>query len=199
MTEPAMTHESRNRGFTLVELMVTLAVIGILGLVTVPGVFEYIPVYRVNSASKALATEMSLTRLRAISRNLVYHVEFATGTQELRIWEDADNNWATANTLVKTVSLAAQSPNVSIGYNAVTGVVGGAVGQAATFGATAAPVRATFLPNGLTTDPGVFYLIPTTDLGGGRVERMRAIQVSRAGQVERFRHDAALNPPWKAY
>ncbi|WP_461393837.1 pilus assembly FimT family protein, partial [Deferrisoma sp.] len=45
------------RGFTLVELMITIAVIGILGLVVTPGILKTIPTYRVNRAAKALATE----------------------------------------------------------------------------------------------------------------------------------------------
>ena len=194
----AMNRPTRSHGFTLVELMITISIIGILGLLVVPGILAYVPAYRVNSAAKALATELSLARMRAISRNHVHHVAFYPATQEIKVWEDDDNDWSTANTLVKTVALATAFPNVSIDYNSVTGVDGAAIAQEAEFGATAAPVRATFLPNGLMADPGVLYLLPVSDKGR-RDDNMRAIQASRAGQVARLRYDDTLVPPWKEY
>jgi len=196
----AMDRPKRSRGFTLVELMITISIIGIMGLLAVPGILGYVPAYRVNSAAKALATELNLARMRAIARNHVHHVAFYPGTQEIKVWEDDDNDWATGNTLVKTVALATAFPNVSIDYNPVTGVGGAAIAQAVEFGATAAPVRAIFLPNGLMADPGVFYLLPASDKGRRDVN-MRAIQASRAGQVARLRYDDTLAPlpPWKEY
>jgi type IV fimbrial biogenesis protein FimT len=192
-----MDRSPQHRGFTLVELMITISIIGILGLLVVPGILNYLPAYRVNSAAKSLATEMNLVRMRAIAHNRVHRVAF-TGTQEIQIWEDDDNDWATTNTLVKTLDLATLFPNVSVDYNAVTGVDGVTIAQAASFGGTAGPVRATFLPNGLLSDPGVFYLIPTSDKGK-RDDRMRAIRLTRAGLVALLRYTAGSTPPWEEY
>jgi Tfp pilus assembly protein FimT len=178
--------------------MITLAIIGILGLATLPGIFRNIPTYRVNSAAKVLASEINLARMRAIARNRVHHVTFDLAAQKIEIWEDDDNNWGTANALVKTLSLPGRFPNVALDYNPVTGVDGAAVAQAASFGGTSSPVRATFRPNGLLADPGAFYLIPATDKGV-RDERMRALAVGRAGQVQVFRYDPTSNPPWEEY
>ncbi len=199
MTPFAATQSPRNRGFTLVELMITVSIIGILGLISVPGVLRYVPTHRVNNAAKVLATELNLARMRAIARNHVHHVEFDLGNQIVRVWDDDDNDWATANTLVKTVNLATQAPNVSIDYNGVTGVDNNPISQAARFGTTSAPVRAVFLPNGLLADPGVLYLIPGTDKGTAVNDRMRAIEVTRSGQVTMHRYDAAPTPPWREY
>lgn len=196
--KPAMPPRPRPRGFTLVELMIAVAILGILSLLVVPGIFAYIPNYRVNAAAKALASEMNLARMRAIAQNRVHHVAFYPATNEIRIWEDDDNDWGTPNTLIKTLSLATRFPNVSLDYNSVTGLDGAAIAQAATFGTTANPVRATFRPNGLMADPGVFYLIPTTDKNQ-RDDRMRAVRASRAGQVELHRYAAGSTPPWEEY
>jgi prepilin-type N-terminal cleavage/methylation domain-containing protein len=193
-----MTQPTRSPGFTLAELMITVAVIGILGLVTVPGILAGVPAYRVNNATKALATELNLARMRAVARNRVHHVAFYPATEEIKVWEDEDEDWATANTLVKTVDVSTTFPNVSVDYNTVTGVDGAAIPQAVEFGTTATPVRAVFLPNGLMADPGVLYLLPAGDKTR-RNDRMRAIQASRAGLVARLRYDASLNPPWREY
>lgn len=185
-------------GFSLTELMIVLAILAIVGLVGAPGMLSYVPTQRVNGAAKTLASEMNLTRMQAIARNKVQHVTFDTAAQCLKIWEDSDNDWSTPNTLLKTVSFSSAFPNVSIDYNTVTGVDGSAVAQPAKFGTTTNPVRATFLPNGLLADPGVFYLLPSPDKGK-RDDRMRAIEVSRAGRTVMYRYDGASTPPWKEY
>ena len=180
----------RRRGFTLVELMITVSVIAILGLVVAPGIFAYIPKYRVDRAAKALAVEMSLARMRAIARNRTHHVAFDPSAQTVTVYQDDDNDWSTANTVVKTISIPTRFPKVRLDYNNVTAVGGSTITQAATFGSTSAPVRATFLPDGLLAQPGVFYLMPEGDKDT-RNDRLRAVQVGRAGQVVLYRYDPA--------
>ncbi|RMG90324.1 MAG: prepilin-type N-terminal cleavage/methylation domain-containing protein, partial [Candidatus Dadabacteria bacterium] len=177
----------RRRGFTLVELMITIAVIGILGLVVTPGILKTIPAYRVNRAAKALATEMNLARMRAIAKNHTHHVVFAGGTTQTITVEEETKDPATGTTttsVVKTIALATEFPNVKLDYNSVTGVDGTTLTSAVTFPGG----RATFLPNGLLTQPGAFYLMPSADKGV-RNDRLRAVEVTRAGQVILYRYD----------
>ncbi len=181
----------RRRGFTLVELMITIAVIGILGLVVTPGILTYIPQYRVNRAAKALATEMNLTRMRAIAKNRIYYVVFAAGSdQTVKVYEEStnDTSWSTSDTLVKTIALATEFPNVRLDYNSVTGLGGTSLTSAVTFPND----RAVFLPNGLLSTPGAFYLMPAVDKNV-RNDRMRAVEVGRAGQVTLYRYDTATS------
>ena len=192
-----MRRRNRRNGFTLVELIITVAVIAILGLVVTPGLFAYLPVYRVDRAVQVIASELNLARMRAIAKNRVHHVAFDPSAQTLTVYEDDDNDWSTTNTVVKTVSLSADFPNVSLDYNNVTGVSGSTVSSAVSFGSTSSPVRATFLPNGLTSSPGELYLLPTADKNK-RNDRLRAIQVSRGGQVARYRYDTASST-WEEY
>ena len=56
-------------GFTLVELMVTMAVIGILALVAVPGMQAMINHSRLSGASGELTAALQLARSEAIRRN----------------------------------------------------------------------------------------------------------------------------------
>ncbi len=192
-----MTAENRPPGLTLVELVVTVAILGIAGLMITPGILAYIPQYRVDRAAKALAAEMQLARMRAIARNHTHHVAFDTSAQTVTIYEDDDNNWSTTNTVVKTIDLDSDFPNVRIDYNSVTGVDGKPIAQAVRFGTTSSPVRATFLPNGMATDPGVFYLMPSGDKGV-RNDRLRAVEVKRAGYVALYRYNTASGS-WEEY
>ncbi|MEW9573047.1 GspH/FimT family pseudopilin [Rhodanobacter sp. Si-c] len=60
--------ERTTRGFTLVELVVTLAVLAILIMVAVPGFRDTIRRSRVSSASNALLADLRYARAEAINR-----------------------------------------------------------------------------------------------------------------------------------
>jgi prepilin-type N-terminal cleavage/methylation domain-containing protein len=186
-------------GFTLVEMMITVAVIAIIGVIATPAIFSQIPKYRVDSATKALASEVQLARMRAISRNRVHYATFdaASTPQTIKIEElDASGNRQT----VKTIDVGAQFPNVSLGYNAVTGIDGTAVSKAVAFGTgLSVGSEATLLPSGLLAASGLFYLIPTGDMGTGKLDRIRAVQIGLTGNVTLYRYKAGASPPWEAY
>ena len=71
----AMTRtNARMRGFTLIELMVTMAIAVILLMVAVPSFTRTIHNNRVSSASNALLTSLSYARAEAVARGTIVSI-----------------------------------------------------------------------------------------------------------------------------
>lgn len=88
-------------GFTLVELMVTFAVIGVLLGVAVPNVQTWRRNYNVKSAVTDLYANMQLTRLGAIRSNQPWTMAFLLdGSYEVR-----DDNYPRTNKPLKQIVL----------------------------------------------------------------------------------------------
>lgn len=59
----------RARGFTLIEVMVTVAVLGVLGAVAFPGMSDYLDRQRLVGQVRAIASVTQLARAEAIKRS----------------------------------------------------------------------------------------------------------------------------------
>jgi type IV fimbrial biogenesis protein FimT len=91
------SHCSTNAGFTLIELMITIAIVAILITVGVPSMTEFAAQQRVRTAASDLAGDMALARAEAIKesrRAILERIDGATGTWKdgWRICVDLDGN-----------------------------------------------------------------------------------------------------------
>lgn len=68
------------KGFTLIEFLVALTVVGILMGIAVPRFFAVLPGIRLASAQRQVATDLQLARMRAISQRIPYGLTFNTAT-----------------------------------------------------------------------------------------------------------------------
>ncbi len=58
------------RGFTLIEVMIAVAIVGILAMVAVPNYLQWNARYQLKQATTELAGSLNLARMAAMNRNL---------------------------------------------------------------------------------------------------------------------------------
>jgi prepilin-type N-terminal cleavage/methylation domain-containing protein len=71
-----MGHLRDKRGVTLLELMVVLAIIGVMMAVAVPSYYAWLPHLRVKGAARDVAEALQIARMKAVAKNNAYIVIF---------------------------------------------------------------------------------------------------------------------------
>lgn len=74
-----LSGDNRKKGFTLVEVVVVLVVIGILAGIAIPTYLKWIPGIRLKSAARDLYSNLQLARIQALKENVTVPVRFETG------------------------------------------------------------------------------------------------------------------------
>jgi len=88
---------SRERGVTLVELLVVVGIIGILGVMSGLFLLKYLPEYYLRSAASALSQDLRQTQVNAIKRLQTWSVSLDGATQAYRIIDASGNTFKTVN------------------------------------------------------------------------------------------------------
>ncbi|MFZ4441436.1 MAG: GspH/FimT family pseudopilin [Syntrophales bacterium] len=88
----------RKNGFTLVEMMIVVAIIGILTAIATPNLMHYMAQRRLNGAARMVMSDLMLARQKAVSINQEVKVSLAdVSNHTYEIWNDADKSGAVAD------------------------------------------------------------------------------------------------------
>ncbi len=69
---------TNNSGFTLVELVIILCIVGILATIGIPAFSSWIPDYRLRNKAKELYADMHLAKMKAVKEYKKYRIVFYT-------------------------------------------------------------------------------------------------------------------------
>lgn len=81
------------KGFTIIELLIVLAIVGIIITLAVSSMANTIPHLRLNDSVGELVSRINLARSAAIARNKAYVVSFNKLENTYNIFMDDNENW----------------------------------------------------------------------------------------------------------
>lgn len=153
------------RGFTLLELLITLGLIGIVSAISIPVFIESSARNAVWTGSESIGAQIRQMRLKAISRNTSFQVRFdcpANGQFRILVVDDTIDDGGRCGTTVEYDSgVFAMPPQVSVNSE------GAAVPNIEVNG------------RGLFTSPGSIPLTITVTNG----DRSRSFTIRQTGQI----------------
>src|SRR5690349_20207519 len=74
-----MTYSKKEGGFTIIDLMIAIAIAGILSAVAVPGLKQWSRNYNLQSAATDLYSHMQIAKIGAIKENRPWNISFNPG------------------------------------------------------------------------------------------------------------------------
>jgi len=187
--------ESRE-GFTLVEIIMVVAVMGILVSVAAPNFSKWVEKHQINGEAQKVYFDLMLARTSAVKNNSLVRVAFDTTAHTYTIHGDLNNDGIQdAGEAVKTGTL---ENNVQFAKTPATpNPDGNAVALPVSFGAGGAQT-VIFDSRGQADNSGSVFLLHTSDIAAVSSDRARCVTVLAAtGGVDYWTYDGGSTPPWK--
>lgn len=146
-----------NKGFTLIELMIVVAIIAVIAAIAAPNILGWFPHQRIKAASRELWVNMQNTRMGAVKDNKEWAIEFDVANNLYKVWDGgADGSWSTAgdNVIHETITLDYYKSGVSYGHSASAAAIGAGFDNDVTFTSDVL----VFNPRGHAKTSGYCYL-----------------------------------------
>lgn len=90
MTIATLRRRHSEMGFSLIELLVVLALIGMSVIVGYPAMMEWLERYQVRAAASEIASSIQLQRMRAVSQNVEFSIQFDPDNNTYALYQGAD-------------------------------------------------------------------------------------------------------------
>lgn len=111
----------RQDGFTLLEILLVIFIIGILSAVAIPSYYKWLPGMRLKAAARDLFSDMQFVRLEAIKTNADKAIYFDTATGIYYLCNDPGTSWSNiADTdVIRSVNFTNTGSGVGFGHGSV--------------------------------------------------------------------------------
>lgn len=70
--------KQKNQGFSLLEILVVIAIVGIIAAFALPSALTFVKGYRLHANASAIAAQLNVTRFRATSQYTPYRLSIDT-------------------------------------------------------------------------------------------------------------------------
>jgi prepilin-type N-terminal cleavage/methylation domain-containing protein len=151
-------------GFTIIELIIVIAVIGIMAAIAVPNFLSWLPQYRLKSAARDLHSNLQRTKIGAIKSNKKWAIVFNADarTYEVCSGKGPDNTWGGTNDVVKKVILSDYGSGVTFGKGSAADPIGGTFGN--DFITYSSPKNVVVMNSRGTGNSGYVYLTNSSNI-----------------------------------
>lgn len=124
----------KEKGFTLIELMIAVVILCILLGLAIPGFSRWVPNYRLRGAARDIYSNFQLAKMTAVKDRARCGVLFDVANARYRVVSAGPNRTFESNSgavggddlILKTVNFSEYGSGVGYGHGAATAGVGGA-------------------------------------------------------------------------
>ena len=111
---PEFAQHRKDRGFTMIELMISVLILGILASIAVPNYSSFVANQRVKTASFDVMSAVALARSEALKRNTDVTITPTTGTNWASGWSVAAGTTLNQQAAFKNMTITGPA---SLSYN----------------------------------------------------------------------------------